>query len=71
MNANVIIERYMLKPNTSFMVVTKGPVATAGSAPNFLSIRGIVAPTTVAKIIITRSEMERTMENLISALNKK
>lgn len=36
----------------SLVVVTKGPVAIAGSTPNFFNITGIEAPTTVAKIII-------------------
>ena len=46
----------MRSPNISFDVVTKGPVAIAGSVLSFLRISGIEAPTIVAVIMIAINE---------------
>lgn len=45
-------------------VVTKGPVAIAGSVLSFFKSRGIEAPTIVAVIIINNREPERTSAKL-------
>lgn len=55
----------------SFIVVTKGPVATAGSTLTFFSINGIAEPTIVAKTMIIISETDRIAENKIPLLNRK
>lgn len=66
----------MNKPKISFIVVTNGPVATAGSTLNFFNKSGIVAPRIVAKIIIHNREREsiivKTMlsKNIIVITNK-
>lgn len=52
----------------SFVVVTKGPVAIAGSIPNFFNISGMKAPTMVETIIIDKSETEITSVNLIDSI---
>ena len=40
--------KYNNTPKISTLVVTKGPVAIAGSISNFLSINGVKAPTAAA-----------------------
>ena len=47
------IKKYLLEktPKISILVVTKGPVAIAGSMSNFLSINGVNAPIPAAMII--------------------
>jgi hypothetical protein len=47
----------MNKPNTSFTVVIKGPVASAGSILYFSKVRGINVPKTAAKTITASSEI--------------
>ena len=51
------------------MVVTKGPVATAGSILSFFNKRGIVAPNIVAKIIIENREIASMIRKFL--LSKK
>ena len=50
-NNNPAIIKYSKTPNISILVVTNGPVATAGSISNFLKISGVKVPTAVARSI--------------------
>ena len=50
----------MNNPNTSFKVVTKGPVARAGSILYLFNISGIIVPKSPANTITTKSEILTT-----------
>ena len=60
----------MKRPRTSFNVVTKGPVASAGSILYLSNISGISVPKIAAKIITANSDMLTVRANSIPLLNK-
>ena len=50
------IRKYINNPNTSFIVVIKGPVAKAGSIRYFSNVRGIKVPNNAAKTITVNKD---------------
>ena len=51
------MEKYISRPRMSFTVVTKGPVANAGSILYFSNVRGVNVPNKAAKIMTTNNEI--------------
>ena len=52
------IVKYIIRPETSTKVATKGDDAVAGSKPIFRKINGIIAPAIVPHKTIITSEIE-------------
>ncbi len=49
----------------SFVVVMKGPLATAGLIFNWFKTSGVIVPIKLANITTAKREMETVMDNMI------
>ena len=61
--------KYSKTPKISMLVVTNGPVATAGSISNFLKNKGIRDPTATAISIEAQLPIRHTPYRLITQLS--